>query len=313
MKRVKHEVAPMENSQNTQPENMLERERQATEHDEQLQTHSAQLIQSAAGLSGLSMKAHNHVVAPFSSAPMMAAGQNDAWRPQLFNFIYPDSDKMLHATSFDGIQPGFYGRFPMPAPDSVAAYHMKQDDVQKWPADAAIYPFAFPSTATPQQTEVYPPSDPYPSTSTTMDYKLNSGTAPYYPNSLIDTSYPGNMAPLGSYAQFSWKSTPTSTISQDIKPSKLHLPKVPYQVGPGSNNVRVRTADKYRMVYTDYQRLELEKEFLTNQFITADRKSILSLQLNLTERQIKIWMQNRRAKDRREKKKVNPNPSAPIQ
>ena len=44
MKRVKHEVAPMENSQNTQPENMLERERQAaTGHDEQLQTHSAQV------------------------------------------------------------------------------------------------------------------------------------------------------------------------------------------------------------------------------------------------------------------------------
>ena len=43
MKRVKHEVAPMENNQNTQPEDMLEIERQATGHDEQLQAHSAQV------------------------------------------------------------------------------------------------------------------------------------------------------------------------------------------------------------------------------------------------------------------------------
>ncbi|EFO13046.1 hypothetical protein LOAG_15485 [Loa loa] len=58
-------------------------------------------------------------------------------------------------------------------------------------------------------------------------------------------------------------------------------------------DVRVRTSEKYRMVYTDYQRLELEKEFRTSQFINSERKSQLSSQLQLTERQIKIWFQNR--------------------
>ncbi|EJW86526.1 hypothetical protein WUBG_02562, partial [Wuchereria bancrofti] len=56
--------------------------------------------------------------------------------------------------------------------------------------------------------------------------------------------------------------------------------------------VRVRTSEKYRMVYSDYQRLELEKEFRTSQFINSERKSQLSSELQLTERQIKIWFQN---------------------
>ncbi|VDM79916.1 unnamed protein product [Strongylus vulgaris] len=58
-------------------------------------------------------------------------------------------------------------------------------------------------------------------------------------------------------------------------------------------HVRVRTSDKYRMVYSDYQRLELEKEFCTSTFVTSERKAELSSLLNLTERQIKIWFQNR--------------------
>lgn len=58
-------------------------------------------------------------------------------------------------------------------------------------------------------------------------------------------------------------------------------------------DVRVRTQDTYRTVYSDRQRVELEKEFFTNQFINAGRKAELAGQLDLTERQIKIWFQNR--------------------
>lgn len=42
------------------------------------------------------------------------------------------------------------------------------------------------------------------------------------------------------------------------------------------------------MVYTDYQRLELEKEFHLSHYITIKRKAELALQLNLTERQVSI-------------------------
>lgn len=57
------------------------------------------------------------------------------------------------------------------------------------------------------------------------------------------------------------------------------------------------------MVYTDYQRLELEKEYHMSHYITIRRKSELAQSLQLSERQVKIWFQNRRAKDRKQTKK----------
>lgn len=49
---------------------------------------------------------------------------------------------------------------------------------------------------------------------------------------------------------------------------------------------RTRTKDKYRVVYTDLQRLELEKEFHFNRYITITRKTELSKMLSLSERQV---------------------------
>lgn len=50
---------------------------------------------------------------------------------------------------------------------------------------------------------------------------------------------------------------------------------------------KTRTKDKYRVVYTDKQRLELEKEFQYNHYITMRRKSELSAALALSERQVR--------------------------
>lgn len=66
---------------------------------------------------------------------------------------------------------------------------------------------------------------------------------------------------------------------------------------------KTRTKDKYRVVYTDYQRLELEKEYLSSRYITIRRKTELAQVLQLSERQVKIWFQNRRAKERKQTKK----------
>ncbi|CAF2154417.1 unnamed protein product [Rotaria magnacalcarata] len=68
-------------------------------------------------------------------------------------------------------------------------------------------------------------------------------------------------------------------------------------------NGKTRTRDKYRIVYTDQQRYELENEFNLSKYISIPRKSALSLTLSLSERQIKIWFQNRRAKERKLNKK----------
>ncbi|CAA86322.2 Homeobox protein pal-1 [Caenorhabditis elegans] len=158
---------------------------------------------------------------------------------------------------------------------------------------------------------MYPsPSDmmtPFPSTSSgaasSSELSAAAAAAANY-QMRAATCYQQSVWPFMDYQQFqgfSWKMPLGNNHGKDRRSSSdgKTLP-----TGPGTNNVRVRTADKYRMVYSDYQRLELEKEFHTSPFITSDRKSQLSTMLSLTERQIKIWFQNRRAKDRRDKQKI---------
>ncbi|KAF7640166.1 Homeobox domain-containing protein [Meloidogyne graminicola] len=70
--------------------------------------------------------------------------------------------------------------------------------------------------------------------------------------------------------------------------------------GPGTNNLRVRTKDQYRIVYNEYQRIELERAFVSGKYVSTEVKAELSSRLHLTERQIKIWFQNRRAKERKQ-------------
>uniref|UniRef100_A0AC35UB76 Homeobox domain-containing protein n=1 Tax=Rhabditophanes sp. KR3021 TaxID=114890 RepID=A0AC35UB76_9BILA len=68
----------------------------------------------------------------------------------------------------------------------------------------------------------------------------------------------------------------------------------------GLYEIPIRTNTVYRRVYSSRQTLILENEFKLNPFLTKSTKAELAHVLNLEEKQIKIWYQNQRAKQRRD-------------
>lgn len=61
---------------------------------------------------------------------------------------------------------------------------------------------------------------------------------------------------------------------------------------------KTRTKDKYRVVYTDHQRLELEKEFHYSRYITIRRKAELAANLALSERQVSDLLKFKRTSNK---------------